>query len=135
MSASALDRDAKNVELRIIVERVAAGGKWAAWFQHNPGGAIQGDEAMTAFDSLLNTHRDALPDPYQIRVDDRRSRGGHIEVLLVGKPRKRTTCPACKGTGKYIGLNVVEACTTCAGRGTIADAPTGASSTSIVIPN
>lgn len=122
MVVSASDRDTKNVELRIIVERVAGGGRWAAWFQHNPAGAIQGDEAMTAFDSLLNSHRDTLPDPYQIRVDDRRSRGGHIEVLLVGRPRKRSTCPACKGSGKYVGLSVVEACSTCAGTGTVSAA-------------
>jgi hypothetical protein len=122
MSVSVSDRESKNVELRIIVERVPAGGRWAAWFQHNPGGAIQGDEAMTAFDSLLNAHREALPDPYQIRVDDRRSRGGHIEVLLVGKPRRRATCPACKGSGKYVGLNVVESCSSCRGTGTVATA-------------
>jgi RecJ-like exonuclease len=32
-------------------------------------------------------------------------------------------CPDCKGTGKYIGLNVVETCRTCKGLGVVN--PTG----------
>jgi DnaJ-class molecular chaperone len=28
-------------------------------------------------------------------------------------------CPDCKGTGRYVGLTVDEACTTCDGMGTV----------------
>ncbi|MCC7423945.1 MAG: hypothetical protein IT428_27080 [Planctomycetaceae bacterium] len=107
------------IELRIIVERLAKTGRWSAWFQDEPAAALEGDEAMVVFDTLVAARRDRLPDPYQLRVDDRRSRGGHIEVLMTGKRRERLPCPTCKGSGKYVGLSIVEPCSTCEGTGIV----------------
>lgn len=119
MSRTPAAADAASVELRIVVERAPATGRWTAWFQDLPGQVIEGDEAMTAFDTLVASQRDRLPDPYQLRVDDRRSRGGHIEVLMSGRRRERQICPTCKGSGKYVGLTVVEACDACGGTGSV----------------
>ena len=104
-------------EFRILVERNSNNTCWSAWFADRPEVVVEGDEAMAAFDAIIAMQRDRLPDPYQLRVDDQQSRGGHIEVLLSGRARERKPCPSCKGSGKYVGLSIVEPCDVCGGAG------------------
>lgn len=104
-------------QFRIVVERNTGDTRWSAWFHDQPSVVIEGEEAMAAFDLLVSMERERLPDPYQLRVDDKQSRGGHIEVLLTGRARAMQRCSVCKGTGQYVGLSVVEPCSSCGGRG------------------
>ena len=46
------------IELRIIVERIAKTGRWSAWFHDEPAAALEGDEAMVVFDTLVAARRD-----------------------------------------------------------------------------
>lgn len=108
---------AAEAEFRVLVQRNGANARWCAWIADRPEVVVEGDEAMAAFDAIIALQRDRLPDPYQLRVDDKLSRGGHIEVLLTGRPRERKPCPSCKGTGKYVGLSIVEPCDACQGAG------------------
>jgi hypothetical protein len=106
-------------ELRAIVERDPKGKRWRAWFDHEPQAVFDGDEALAAFDRLVMGSREKVPETYHLKIDDRTSRGGHIEVLLWANEPVRRTCPACGGSGKYVGLSVVEACRTCNGAGEV----------------
>lgn len=106
-------------ELRAIVERDPHGQRWQAWFEHESHLVYEGDEALAAFDRLIAGNRGKVPDSYHLKIDDRTSRGGHIEVVLWASAPVRRPCPACGGSGKYVGLAVVETCRTCGGAGDV----------------
>jgi hypothetical protein len=104
---------------RAIVERDPLGRRWKAWFDDEPQHICFADEALAAFDRLVDSRRHRIPEPYQLKIDDQASRGGHIEVVLWSREASPQTCPACHGSGKYVGLSVVEDCRTCGGSGEV----------------
>lgn len=106
-------------ERRAIVERDAAARRWKAWFDDEPQHICFADEALAAFDRLVDSRKTRLPEPYQLKIDDRASRGGHIEVLIWAGDATQQPCPTCGGSGKYVGLSVVEDCQTCGGAGQV----------------
>ena len=106
-------------ERRAIVERDTQGRRWKAWFENEPQHVCFADEALAAFDRLVESCKARLPEPYQLKIDDRASRGGHIEVLLWSGDAALQACPACHGSGKYVGLAVGEPCRTCGGTGEV----------------
>ena len=103
-----------NVTLRIVAEQVH--GHWSARFA-DPSlpDSYGGSDALDAVRRLIENS------PHLgITLDDFEPDWDHcstcrVELVMVCPPGK--TCPDCGGTGKYVGLNVVEGCATCGGTG------------------
>ena len=100
---------------RIIAER-DAGGLWTAWFEELPDEIQVGRSQGEAVRRLLYRTRDRRVPAKDIWIDPAACRDGHLEFVVVTED-KRNPCPDCNGSGKYIGLTVIEPCQTCQGSG------------------
>ena len=94
--------------MRIIVERDA--GLWSAWRKDDPATALSGSDPAMAVKRLCNI---LDLNVMSIAVDHAGCRTDHLE-FIVGE-----TCTDCGGSGKYVGLNMVEDCRTCGGVGRV----------------
>ena len=91
---------------RVVVTNTA--GHWTAWQAGSPQVAFGGDTAAVAIRRLCEA---AGIDGTQIVADHVRCSEDVME-FLVGE---MDDCPDCGGTGRYVGLNVVEDCRVCGG--------------------
>jgi hypothetical protein len=112
--------------MRIIAEE--SHGHWGAWFDSKdiPAraagvGMFRGRDASEAIQRLLeNSPAKHLPleDFY---VDLKEFRVDRVVVVLIEGldlgVQNGGICATCRGTGQYVGLNAVETCQDCGGRG------------------
>ena len=107
-----------HASLRIIAEDVH--GYWTACFTNtSPNEIFRGHDAMDAIQRLIDNSSE-----WNLRLEDfepdwENCSAHHLEMVLIKPLRKRQTCPDCSGTGQYVGLNVVETCAKCGGRGSL----------------
>lgn len=104
---------------RIIVEQQPGRDDWQAWFSDAPHSSFVGDNTRLAIKNLLDHHPERIPSRYRLRVDRQRYQRGHFELLISSARGCTSTCPECRGTGRYIGLTVIEPCSACGGTGVL----------------
>ena len=105
----------ENKPLRMIAERGPTGRDWSAWLHDEPRQACGGATVTGAVRRWLKLNSDRFPGPYALMLDKEESTLDRRVVLLTSV----TKCPACGGTGKYVGLAVVDDCKTCSGTGMV----------------
>lgn len=103
---------------RIIVERLY--DHWVAWFDDAPESAYGGLRPVDAIDALLSAHPERGVVRSQVFALHEAVRVDHLEFLVSAATE---TCPECKGSGRYVGLQAVEQCRTCGGSGRCPDIP------------
>lgn len=111
--------------MRIIAQYFK--GHWLAWFDDSSPDTFGGPDAFAAIQRLLENSpaRHLTLDDFEPDLDECRLN----RVVMVLKDRDRDDgstgqgqainepCPECGGTGRYIGLTVVESCGACGGVG------------------
>ena len=102
---------------RIIVERLH--DHWVAWFDDAPESAYGGRRPIDAIDALLSAHPERGVALNQVFALHEAVRVDHLEFLVSAAE----TCPECKGSGQYVGLQAVETCQSCGGNGRCPDIP------------
>lgn len=88
-------------------------GHWSASFDEHPEFAFGADSAVLAAKRLVRSAEDL--DESTLRTVYR-SEDGRLAALTVRRSGGGG-CPECGGTGRYIGLAVVEECRACGGSG------------------
>ena len=105
---------ASNISLRIIAEEIR--GHWSARFAHPSTNETDGGaDALDAVRRLIENSPQ-----WGVTLDDFEPDWDNCSttrIEMVCMKRGGRVCPACGGSGKYVGLNVVEDCTTCGGSG------------------
>lgn len=95
------------VSTRVIVERL--NGQWVARFRDRPQPPCSGRKPVDAIARLLAAQGiPVLPHDLISHVENWGENG--FEFVL-------PACPDCRGRGEYVGLTLVERCTTCQGSG------------------
>lgn len=103
--------------MKIIVEYDNQAGKWDAWCDDRPDARYTGGSAVTALRRILQSNVTGGADWTSLEVDPTSStRQRHVYTIKTALVRP---CPDCGGTGRYIGLIVIEPCHACAGTGII----------------
>ena len=92
--------------IRMIVQRGPAGRDWSAWLDGHPEQAAGGHTVMSAVNRWLQLNSDRFPGPFATRINEEKSSLDHRVVILSSVAR----CPECGGTGRYVGLTVIETC-------------------------
>jgi hypothetical protein len=98
---------------------------WSARFDGGSPDSFGGPDAFTAMLRLLEnsparhlTLDDFEPDLEECRLN-------RVAFVLIdrdveaGNRTGKSRCPECRGSGQYVGLNLVETCRTCRGRGLV----------------
>ncbi|HUG93310.1 MAG TPA: hypothetical protein VML55_20890 [Planctomycetaceae bacterium] len=99
--------------LRIVVERGRGGRDWSASLEGEPQQACGGSSVAAALNRWLQLNRHRFPGPYMAHFDaSQSSLDRQVVVLAVPPP-----CPDCGGSGRYVGLSLVENCRACGGSG------------------
>lgn len=107
-----------HASLRIIAEDVH--GYWTACFANPPSNEIyRGNDAMDAIQRLIANTPEWNVQLEDFEPDWENCSAHHLEMVLIQPLRNRKRCPDCGGTGKYVGLNIVELCANCGGRGSL----------------
>lgn len=107
-----------HASLRIIAEDVH--GYWTASFAEASSHEIhRGRDAMDAIQRLIDNTSQWNLHLEDFEPDWENCSAHHLEMVLIKPLRRRKSCPDCGGTGKYVGLNIVESCATCEGRGSL----------------
>ncbi|MCH7688242.1 MAG: hypothetical protein IH899_16430 [Planctomycetes bacterium] len=106
-----------NMPLRMIVERGSAGRDWSAWLESEPHQACGGTTITSAVRRWLSLNSDRFPGPYALLLDEQESTLDRRLMLLTAV----TKCSECGGSGKYVGLVLVEECSTCQGTGLVSE--------------
>ena len=92
-------------------------GTWSAWFADTPESACGGQRPAEAIQRLMA----ACPERAVAAADlvplEARTRHDHLEFAIPN--RRPSPCPDCGGSGRYVGLQTIETCRTCGGRGTV----------------
>lgn len=70
---------------------------------------------VAAVERLLDAHPECDIDRATLTKVQGSERHGHVEFC--GSRRTAATCPECRGSGKYVGLQTVEDCRACGGSG------------------
>lgn len=107
---------AADLPIRIIVEQAPGGTDWTARFADDPHCAKWGQTTRLAVRNLLAAHPQRLPSRYTLQMDRNGYQPGHIEIVVLSAD-EAAVCPECRGSGRYVGLNVVEPCAVCGGTG------------------
>lgn len=94
----------------MIVVAEQRGRDWSAWFEGHPEITFGGDSAATAAIRLIEFRG---LDPTQVRLTGAPTMT-QMELLI-----PTDTCPVCKGTKMYVGLQSVEPCSRCGGIGEV----------------
>lgn len=102
-------------QMRILIQRDPRSTDWIARFKDDPNCHYRSASPEAALNGLLRRNPHKLPPHYGVAEVESNYWKGLIEAVVFAK----TPCPDCNGTGKYVGLNVIEACATCAGTGSI----------------
>lgn len=104
--------------IRIIAEY--NNGHWSARFANNSSpGCFGGPDAFAAMRRLLNNSPALHLTLDDFEPDLRMCRLSRVEMVLIDRWEESSgePCPECGGSGKYVGLNAVEDCRACGGRG------------------
>jgi hypothetical protein len=100
----------------MIAARGPAGRDWSAWLENEPRQACGGMTAILAIRRWLLLNRERFPGPYAVVLEEQQSSLDRVVVRLTTP----AACGECGGSGKYVGLNLVEACKGCDGTGVAA---------------
>jgi len=101
-----------------VLKRQPEGLSWIARLADNPTAEFSGKSPSEALGCLLRGNGWTMSEVV-LNMDPDRSNisAGHAEVLIrVRRPGLETVCPDCRGSGRYVGLSVVETCHACGGR-------------------
>jgi hypothetical protein len=101
--------------LRVLAFR-APDGCWRAWLDSQPDVCVSDMTARAAATRLVK----GTPglDAGSLQVIERS--GGSGFVVFAVSRSEPLRCPDCGGSGRYVGLTVVEDCRACGGRGFLA---------------
>jgi hypothetical protein len=89
--------------------------QWVAHFERRPQVRFGAGPPMDAVRRLLNG-TEAIPDTYPLVCDADRAGSGLLHRDLIWQPPEVLfTCPACNGSGQYVGFLEVETCKVCGG--------------------
>ena len=102
-------------ELRVLVVRDPRTRDWIARFEDDPSCRFRSPSPESALRGLLDRNLHKLPPNYGVAEVSSDYWKGRIEAVIF----RRERCPDCGGSGKYVGLVVIEACQTCEGKGYI----------------
>ena len=105
----------ENKLLCLIVERGPGGRDWSACLEDEPQRGCGGATISKAVRRWLALNRDRFPGPYAMQLDKQQSTLDRRVMLLTAT----STCPECGGSGRYVGLILVENCKTCDGSGLV----------------
>lgn len=98
---------------RIIHGERDAAEHWVAWFVDTPQGVHGGCTSAEALSRVLRTLPAKAVWWNITRTSDQPGNGeDQFEVVVRFEP-----CPDCGGSGQYVGLNAIEDCRSCGGRG------------------
>ncbi|MSR59345.1 MAG: hypothetical protein EXS05_17165 [Planctomycetaceae bacterium] len=102
-----------------IIRVIPYGGafQWSASFDGRPQTAFGGNTAIVAVRRLLEG-TEAAADQYTVLCDQ--PIPGIINPVTWNPPELLAVCPECEGRGDYVGLQEVERCGGCRGRGVVA---------------
>ena len=95
--------------MHIICQRT--NNHWSAWFEDSPETAFGGEWPADAIERLVATAPGL--DVERITADHEQSSDDRLVFVLAD------VCPACGGSGEYVGLNAVETCGVCGGSGKV----------------
>jgi hypothetical protein len=98
--------------VRVLAFR-APDGCWRAWLDSEPDVCVSDRTARAAAMQLVRA--DPGLDPASLEVVERS--GGSGFVVFAVSRSESAPCPDCGGSGRYVGLAVVEACRACRGTG------------------
>lgn len=96
-------------------------GHWSARFDDGTPDSFGGPDAFAAIRRLLenSSARHLTLDDFEPDLD--KCRLNRMEMVLKdrdsGNGGRKEPCPECSGTGRYVGLTVVEPCGACGGLG------------------
>jgi hypothetical protein len=99
--------------LRIVVERGRGGRDWSASLEGEPHQACGGSSVAAALNRWLQLNRHRFPGPYVAQFDATQSTLDR-QIVILGLPPR---CRDCGGSGRYVGLSVIESCQSCGGSG------------------
>lgn len=102
----------KEQPVRVLAFR-APDGCWRAWLDSQPDACVSDLTARAAAARLVRATPGLDADSLQL-VE--RSGGSGFMVFAVSRARS-ACCPDCGGSGRYVGLTVIEPCRTCGGSG------------------
>ena len=102
-------------QIRILIQRDPRSNDWVARFKDDPNCHYRSASPEAALNGLLRRNLHKLPAQYGVAEVESNYWKGLIEAVVFPK----TACPDCNGSGKYVGLNVIEACATCGGTGSL----------------
>ena len=105
--------------LRLIAARGPANRDWSVWLEGEPRQACGGMTPMSAGRRWLALNRERFPGPFDVRRVQQESTLDRQVIFLSRKTAAETTCPECDGSGRYVGLNLVEDCALCGGDGVV----------------
>ena len=110
----------KRQTLRLIAARGPTDRDWSVWLEGEPQQACGGMTSMDAVRRWLALNETRFPGPFRVRLGRHESTLHRQVIFLNRKTTVAATCPECRGSGTYVGLNVVEDCAACGGHGVIA---------------
>ena len=102
-------------ELRVLIVRDPRTREWVARFEDDPSIRFQSASPESALTGLLRRNTNRLPPNYGVAEVASDYWKGRVEAVVFA----RTQCPDCGGSGKYVGLIVIEPCKRCDGAGVI----------------
>lgn len=93
----------------VVLEK--RGGHWTANFEGHPELGFRGDHPVIALSRLLESLDNF--DPNSLIAVEERTTDDRL-VFIIGEE-----CPDCGGSGQYVGLNEISACSRCDGNGRV----------------
>lgn len=104
-------------DIRIVIQKL--NNRWLARFSDKTGRVFEGDDPFIAARILIQNSPERGFCTEDFEPDPQSNRWNRLELRLVKPNRSQggKPCPDCGGTGKYVGLDVVETCATCGGSG------------------
>ena len=90
---------------------------WSAWNEDAPFRRSSADHPVDALRRFFESHCDSETEFELASDQDLIGDGHHSRRGRWRPPDLFLECDECRGTGTYIGLNIVQACQACSGRG------------------
>jgi hypothetical protein len=105
--------------LRLIAGRGPTNQDWSVWLESEPQQACGGMTPMNAVRRWLELNETRFPGPFDVRRIQQESTLDRQVIFLNRKTTAEATCPECDGSGRYVGLHLVEDCAACGGAGVV----------------